>query len=85
MTFDIKEQLAELRDFLSEASGKLAAAASMVAGALAFVSSDPSVALLMSEMLPGPLRFVFIAALIAVTYVLPHWAKKRDDANGTDV
>jgi low temperature requirement protein LtrA len=85
MTFDIKEQLEELRAFLNEASGKLAAAASMVAGTLAFVSSDPSVALLLSEMLPGPLRFVFIAVLVAVTYVLPHWAKKKDDNSGEGI
>lgn len=76
----LKTQLTELRDFLSETSGKLAAAASAVAGALAFVSTDPSVALLVSEVLPDPVRFLFILSLVVVTYILPHWAKKKDDA-----
>jgi len=79
------EKFKELKEFLNETSGKLAAIASAVAGALAFVSSDPSVALLVSEVLPGPVRFLFILTLIVVTYILPHWAKKKDEAdNGED-
>lgn len=77
----LKAQLTELRDFLSETSGKLAAAASAVAGVLAFVSTDPSVALIASEFLPDILRFPLILLLIVVTYILPHWAKKRDNTN----
>lgn len=77
-------QLTELQDFLSETSGKLAAAASAVAGAMAFVSTDPSVALLVSEVLPDPLRYIFIISLVVVTYILPHWAKKKDEASDAE-
>lgn len=79
-----KTQLTELRDFLDETSGKLAAAASAVAGTMAFVSTDPSVALLLSEVLPEPVRFLFIAVLVVVTYILPHWAKKKDEASDAE-
>lgn len=84
MIDQIKAQLTELHDFLDETSGKLAAAASAAAGALAFVSTDPTVALLFSEVVPDPLRFLFIGSLIIVTYVLPHWAKKKDDTNDSE-
>lgn len=82
---DLKAKLAELRDFLQETSGKLAALTSVVASALAYVSSDPTLALWASEVLPGPLRFAFILALMVVTYILPHWAKKKDDSNAAGV
>jgi len=74
----IKATLEELRAFLGETSGKLAAAASAVAGILAYVSTDPSVAVIMATILPDPLRTLFIIALVVITYVLPHWAKKKD-------
>lgn len=82
MIEQFKAKMEELRQFFGETSGKLAAFASVVAGAFAYVSSDPSVAVLMATFLPDPFRFFFIVALIIATYVLPHWAKKKDDNNG---
>jgi hypothetical protein len=76
----IAEQLAELRDWLQAASGKLAAAASLVGGALAYVSTDPSAALFVSQILPPPLNYLMIAAVVVIAYVLPHWAQKKDQA-----
>ena len=77
----IKRYLEDLRAFFEESSGKLAAAASALAGVLAFVSSDPSVAFLVSEMLPGPLRTIYVLTLVVVAYILPHWAKKKDETD----
>ena len=75
----LKAKIEELRAFYSEASGKLAAAAGIVAAVLSFISTDPSAALLLAQILPGPLRWIAIVAVALIAYVLPAIVKKRDD------
>ena len=77
----LKERIDELRAWYGTVSGKLAAAASMLAGLLFYVSQDPTVALFISAMLPFPVNLILVLVLVVVVYVLPHWAMKRDQNN----
>lgn len=72
------------REFLRTCGGKLAAIAAPVMAVLAFIATDPTAAILLSDFLPGPLRLVAILAIAFVAYVLPLWSKKRDDKNTSD-
>ena len=78
MTF--REHIEEARQWAASWSGKLALIAASLAGVLA---TDPSVAIVATDLLPaGPIRVVAIIALVAVTYLLPLKAAKKDATNG---
>jgi hypothetical protein len=76
---DPREQLAELRTWLTSWSGYLAAGAAAIAGVLA---ADPSAALFASELVPeGWPRVAFVIAVVSLTYLLPLKAAKKDAAS----
>lgn len=66
------------REFIRTYGGKLAAIAAPVMAVLAYVATDPTAAILLTEFLPGPLRLVAILAIAFVAYVLPLWTAKKD-------
>lgn len=71
------------RDFLATYGGKLAAVAAAVSSVLTYIATDPTAAVLLTDFLPGPLRFVAIFGIALIAYVLPLWSKKRDDKDTT--
>lgn len=78
MPDSFRQQLVELREWLTSWSGYLAAAAAALAGVLA---ADPSAALFASNLVPeGWPRTAFVIAVVSATYLLPKAAAKKDAA-----
>lgn len=69
------------QEFLATTGGKLAAAATIFSTALTTIATDPTLAILMSDYLPGYWRLGAILSLAAAAWFLPRSAAKKDAAS----